>query len=389
MSRKPVFTFVAVVVLTLVLAIPGYFFVIRPQGQPGKPEVVAPVEKVNENPQAPVTPNTPAGGTTATTTVEQPTTPKPTETPPRTEVATKPEPRTRTAEAKVGQLSVIANVEGARISIDGKSDPGWLTPHTFPDIPAGAHNIAISKDGYESVQQSVTVEAGTSSSVTVSLSSPKAELDIVTKPAGAEILIDGKPYGSSPVRVTLPPGDHTYMAKLPGAAPYAKTVTLQSGSITTKTIEFGVHVTTGIVEVRTIPSGATVLADGTPVSGQTPISFRLPVGSHTLVISVSGYRPIQRQVTVSEYGTTPTNITFTSQGGIGEVRTIPPGATVPTSLKPVSAPPRRPSPVERYPNIEAPDTVSAGQEISVQVSLTSEQISTETKILSTAQSRVT
>jgi hypothetical protein len=41
--------------------------------------------------------------------------------------------------------------------------------------------------------------------------------------------------------------------------------------------------------------------------------------------------------------------------------------------------------VERYPNIEAPDTVFAGQEIAVQVSLTSEQISPETKILSGAQ----
>ena len=44
------------------------------------------------------------------------------------------------------------------------------------------------------------------------------------------------------------------------------------------------------------------------------------------------------------------------------------------------------APVERYPNIEAPDTVNAGQEIAVQVSLTSEQISPETKILSGTQS---
>ncbi len=44
------------------------------------------------------------------------------------------------------------------------------------------------------------------------------------------------------------------------------------------------------------------------------------------------------------------------------------------------------APVERYPNIEAPDTVTAGQEIAVQVSLTSEQISPETKILSGVQS---
>jgi len=41
--------------------------------------------------------------------------------------------------------------------------------------------------------------------------------------------------------------------------------------------------------------------------------------------------------------------------------------------------------IERYPNIEAPDTVAVGQEIAVQVSLTTEQIAPETKILSGTQ----
>jgi CHAT domain/Tetratricopeptide repeat len=58
---------------------------------------------------------------------------------------------------------------------------------------------------------------------------------------------------------------------------------------------------------------------------------------------------------------------------------------VPTTASPVSASATSPQPIERYPNIEAPDRVTAGQEIAVQVSLTSEQISTETKILSGTQ----
>lgn len=41
--------------------------------------------------------------------------------------------------------------------------------------------------------------------------------------------------------------------------------------------------------------------------------------------------------------------------------------------------------IERYPNIEAPDTVAMGQEIAVQVSLTTEQLAPETKILSGEQ----
>ena len=133
--------------------------------------------------------------------------------------------------AKVGQLMVSANVSGARISVDGQSDPSWLTPHTIPDLPAGAHNVVISMDGYENFQQSVTIEGGQTSNVTGSLSSPRAEVDIVTVPAGVEVLIDGKSYGPSPVRATLAPGNHTYMVKPTGMAPYENAVYAQERAI--------------------------------------------------------------------------------------------------------------------------------------------------------------
>jgi hypothetical protein len=169
----------------------------------------------------------------------------------------------------------------------------------------------ISMDGYDDFQQSVTIEGGQTRNVVGSLSSPRAEFGITTKPPGVEVLIDGKSYGLSPVNVTLPPGNHTYTVKQPGAAPYENTVTLKSGDIVTKTLTLATRVITGIVEVRTIPPGATVLADGSPVSGQTPTSFRLSVGTHTLVISLSGYPPLRRQVTVSENETTPVNVKLT------------------------------------------------------------------------------
>jgi len=295
----------------LVVAIMGivsYFFVLRPQSKPGVPPPVASVTPHVQNPQVPEKLATQTAGT------ETPTPPKPVEAPPNPGVVSKPEPRGRTAAAKVGQLMVSANVSGARISVDGRSDSSWLTPHTIADLPAGAHNVVISMDGYEDFQQSVTIEGGQTSNVVGSLSTPRAEFSIVTDPPGVEVLIDGKSYGPSPVHAPLAPGNHTYTVKPPGAAPYQNTVTLKSGEILTKTLRnLGAVVATGIVEVRTIPPGATVQADGSLVGGQTPTSFRLKVGTHTLVVSQSGYPPIRRQVTVSENETIPVNINLTSQ----------------------------------------------------------------------------
>ena len=300
--------------LVAIMGAVAYFVVIKPPRPVGGSSNVAVTSPVPvAQPPAVQT------GTTVQTTPELPkanesVTPKPEEVPVKPEVTTKPEPHAggHTAASKAGQLMVNANVSGAKISVDGQSDPTWLTPHTIPDLPAGAHNIVVSMDGYEDFHQSVTVAAGQTTSVMGNLSSPRAELDMNTNPPGAEILIDGKSYGPSPVHATLTPGTHSYTVKSPGSAPFENTVTLKSGDIITKTLTFSANAKTGIALVRTIPPGATVQADGAQVGGQTPTSFRLSVGSHMLVVSLSGYRPVQQQVTVSENETREINITLNS-----------------------------------------------------------------------------
>ena len=204
---------------------------------------------------------------------------------------------------KVGQLMVSTNIPGAKISLDGRSDPNWVTPYTIPDLAVGTYNVVISKDGYDDIQQSVTIEGGQTKTVTGNLSVPVGEVNIVTTPPGVEVLIDGKSYGLTPFHVTLRAGQHVAIVKRPGADPYETAFTLKSGAIITKKLALGEVAQTGIVEVRTIPPGATVFADNQPTGGQTPTSFRLTVGPHMLTLSLSGYRPVQQQVDVLANGT--------------------------------------------------------------------------------------
>jgi eukaryotic-like serine/threonine-protein kinase len=296
--------FVYVLGALLVLAIlagGSYFAFIRPHHQAAE-VVTPPVAPAVQTSPAAVTPPPVAAPPVATS---QPA--------PPVVGANNDHAHTSSPAAKGGQLVVSANVTGATISIDGKSDPSWVTPYTFADLPAGVHNVQISMDGYESSGQSVTVEAGQTANVTAALSAPKAELDINTKPSGIEILIDGKSYGPSPIRSILPAGQHTYTVMQPNGAPYQNTVTLNGGAIITKTLTLGVVASNGIVEVHSTPSGATVMADGSPVGGPTPTSVRLPVGNHTLIISMTGFRPIVQQVTVSENAKSTVNVSLESQ----------------------------------------------------------------------------
>jgi len=205
------------------------------------------------------------------------------------------------AAPKIGQLLVTANVSGAKISVDGSSESNWITPYSSTiDLPAGTHQVIVSKEGYEDSQRSVTIEAGKTSTVNAHLSVGSGEVTIITTPPGFDVLIDGKLIGPSPARESVVAGSHKYTVRQPGAAPYENTFKITSGAILNVTVNLkgGEAAATEIVTVNTIPPGATVSADGKPAGGQTPTSFRLTAGPHTLIISLSGHRSVERVIEV-------------------------------------------------------------------------------------------
>jgi serine/threonine protein kinase len=293
-----------------VIAIISAFFMMRRGNKPEVPESAAQVPLPQTQPPVPTPspqPSVPAKDV-ATPVVTARAAPAKTRDLPAQQSA----PRAP-AEPVIGSLAVTANVNGAKISIDGRSDPSWLTPFTFSELSPGAHVVVVSMDGYDVFQQSVTVVGGQTENVEANLVAGKAEINVITVPAGIEVLVDGKSYGPSPIRAVLPAGNHTYVVKPSNQPPYESSFTLSLGQILTKKVTLSGSLSTGVVEVRTTPPGATVMADGSPVGNQTPTSFRLPVGSHTLVISESGYKPTQKQVVVSENDTTSVKVDLTSQ----------------------------------------------------------------------------
>jgi predicted Ser/Thr protein kinase len=217
------------------------------------------------------------------------------------------------ATPKTGQLLVTANVSGAKISIDGSSETAWVTPYSSPiERAAGTHQVVVSKEGYDDYQQSVTIEGGKTSTVNAPLSVASGEVHIITTPPGLDVLIDGKLIGPSPVRASVTAGDHRYAIRRPGAEPFEKTFNLTSGAIKQIKVDLSGQVAaTGIVDVKTIPPGGTVWADGNSVGGQTPTSFRLTTGQHTLVISLSGFKPVQRVIEVKADGNVEVDVPLT------------------------------------------------------------------------------
>ena len=314
-----------------------YYFKYKPE-HPAATPTTPTAERPAETPGT-TTPPATEGGTPTTPQTETVTTPPsnpPTETAAAQNTPSEPKPQVReaqgpelarptapppaggrgTAAPKIGQLVVTSNVDGAKITIDGRSAPGWVTPCTIPNLPAGAHSVVVSREGYSDAQESVTVEGGRTATVRPTLTVPSGEISIETNPPGIEVFIDGQAVGLSPARKTLGVGQHTYALRQAGKDIFSSAFEIKhDGQMLTRKVGLGggPAVPTGIVEVRTIPPGATVYADGKAVGGTTPTSLRLSAGRHTLTLSLSGYRPLQKEVDLPADGSIVINEKFSPQ----------------------------------------------------------------------------
>jgi hypothetical protein len=133
---------------------------------------------------------------------------------------------------------VSANVEGASITLDGRSSPDWVTPHTFPNLAVGVHTIIVSKPGFEDGITRMTIREGQTSHFRATLAPASGDITILTEPAGFPVSFDGGPFQPSPVHVSLTAGTHKYRIQLPNGRVYEGTVEVKAGSIITRRVDF-------------------------------------------------------------------------------------------------------------------------------------------------------
>ncbi|HEY4182103.1 MAG TPA: serine/threonine-protein kinase [Kofleriaceae bacterium] len=87
--------------------------------------------------------------------------------------------------------------------------------------------------------------------------------------------------------------------------------------------------TTGNVEIRTTPAGATGNLDGKPLTGPTPQrALNVPPGKHRVHLELDGYQPIDYQIDVKAGETIVFDRSFVSAPATLTVTTDPIGATV-------------------------------------------------------------
>jgi hypothetical protein len=141
-----------------------------------------------------------------------------------------------------------------------------------------------------------------------SLFSPSADaavpgtLVVETNPPGVPVVLDGKRSGQTPVRLEVSAGSHV-LTLLTEPAARTIPVTIAAGATVSQYVEVPkVVAETGQLQIRTDPSGARVVVDGTP-RGAAPVTVEnLMPGAHTVDVSNEN-GSVRQEITVSA-GTT-------------------------------------------------------------------------------------
>jgi hypothetical protein len=242
---------------------------------------------------------------------------------------------TTTAAVIPGQMVIDSTPQGAQVQIDGKTDPSWVTPLTLSGLAAGQHSVTFSKPGYSTDTRTVAVRSGSKASVAGRLTQTVATLVVTSNPAGANIYVDGRNTGKlTPAQVSVEKGQHVILVRKSGFIDDTTNAQFVLGQTITfspalrplgnvddiRTVGkmkklFGGKEAQGMgtVSIKTQPRGAQIAVNQHVLEKESPVDIMLDPGNYIVDITISGYAPIHKIITVERGGKAVIDETFRPQ----------------------------------------------------------------------------
>jgi hypothetical protein len=217
--------------------------------------------------------------------------------------------------ARIAEVSVQANVEGARVEIDGIESA--KTPVTAPlRMPSGTHVIGVIAPGFSPQRKEIAIAGGEKQSLAfelVAMQGRLAHLDLKTHLPGADLFVDDQRVGTTPLAtsITLAPGAHHIELRRAGYATARSEITLgdgASGEVTLEPEEDPTEVARGgLLALEVSESQPVVTIDG-KARGVYAAAIRLVPGPHHLIVERGDFEPAEREVAIDAGRTTTLQI---------------------------------------------------------------------------------
>jgi serine/threonine-protein kinase len=159
-------------------------------------------------------------------------------------------------------LAIETTPAGARVQVDGA---GVGTSPLRIEIPPGSHDVRLSLDGYAPAAMSIDVREGEEPApLRFELSPVVASLEVVSSPGQADVFVDGRKMGQTPLAaLQVPAGSHDLLVNRVGYRSWRRSLEATAG----ETLRFDAALEPmGDVAANgaAVPAAAEVAADITP-----------------------------------------------------------------------------------------------------------------------------
>lgn len=217
---------------------------------------------------------------------------------------------------KWAEVRIESEPSGATI-LAGDQEVG-VTPATI-ELLEGSHEVTLSKDGFSSWDGTVVAEPNVAQALPLVVLPPAdARLIVNTIPRGANVTVNGRYRGQSPLTLSLSPEvDYNIGLSKAGYGVTRRSLRLESNASESITVDLSARL--GTVTVAVQPEDATVYVDGRP-RGKGKTTVRLSSAPHTIEVRRSGYESWKRNVTPRPGYPQTLNANLRSEAAIADAR---------------------------------------------------------------------
>jgi len=194
-------------------------------------------------------------------------------------------------------------------------------------IPKGDYTFHFQKEGFADEVQKVSVTETSNLNITLKLGTTTKKFTlpsmvvIKSEPSGAEILINGQKYGTTPYQGEITAGTHQLELRKPLYYPNISTFTVEES----KTLELPITLKSrfGFVTIRSNVPNAKITIDGKQFGVAPLLKKELESIRHTVKVDAELYHPFSQELTITDGGQNEIMATLSPAFGTLEVNSTP------------------------------------------------------------------